>query len=95
MIKIFQGGGKGGDTFKNPSPYEQLLPLPTPCFKMFLERSLNDPHHPISNSLHCNPLSIHHPSPPPPKNFDHTILVTFFAETTILAVSSDKIINPT
>ena len=27
--------GRGGDTFKTPSPYEQLLPLPTPCFKMF------------------------------------------------------------
>ena len=50
MIKIFCGG-RGGDTFKtpSPSPYEQLLPLPTPCFEMFLERSLNDP-----------------PPPPPP-----------------------------
>ena len=28
---------------KPSSPYEQLSPLPTPCFKMFLERSLNDP----------------------------------------------------
>ena len=40
MIKIFRGG-RGGDTFK--TPYEQLLPLPTSCFKMFLERSLNPP----------------------------------------------------
>ena len=32
----------GGDTFKTPSPYEQLLLLPIPCFKMFLERSLDD-----------------------------------------------------
>ena len=42
---------------KPPPPYEQLLPLPTPCFKMFLERSLNDPtpHHPTSSILHCYP----------------------------------------
>ena len=26
------GGGQGGDTFKPPPPYDQLLPLPTPCF---------------------------------------------------------------
>ena len=33
MIKIFLGGGgRGSDTFKTPSPCEQLLPLPTPCF---------------------------------------------------------------
>ena len=25
-------GGQGGDTFKPPPPYDQLLPLPTPCF---------------------------------------------------------------
>ena len=41
-MKIFLGGGRGGDTFKMPSPYEQLLSLPTPCFK-FLKRSLNNP----------------------------------------------------
>ena len=41
---------------------EQLLPFPTPCFKMFLERSLNHPtpHHPTSSILHCYPLPIHH-----------------------------------
>ena len=65
-IKIFLGGGRGGDTFKTPSPYEQLLPLPTPCFKMFLERSLNGshPHHPTSSIFHCYPLPIHHPYSP-------------------------------
>ena len=31
MIKIFRGG-RGGDTSKPLPPYEQLLPLPTPCF---------------------------------------------------------------
>ena len=66
MIKTFQGGGRGGDIFKTPSLYKQLLPLSTPCFKMFLERSLNDPHHPTSSIFHSYPL------PPPPKNFDHT-----------------------
>ena len=53
MIKIFRGGGggRGGDTFKTPSPYEQVLPLPTPCFKMVLERSLNDPTTPLQTSF--------------------------------------------
>ena len=56
----------------SPSPYKQLLPLTHPCFKMFLERSLNDPSlHPTSSIPHCYPLPIHHPFPPP-KNFDHT-----------------------
>ena len=66
MIKIFRGC-RGSDTFKTPSPYEQLLPLPTPCFKTFLERPFNDPptpHHPTSSILHCYPLPIHHPFPP-------------------------------
>ena len=72
MIKIFWGG-RGDDTFETPSPYEQLLPLPTPCFKMFLEDPLMTPtpHHPTSSIFHCYPYPIHHPSPPP-KNFDHT-----------------------
>ena len=55
---------------KTPPSYKQLLPLPTPVFKMFLERSLNDPHHPTSSIFHCYPLPIHHSFPP--KNFDHT-----------------------
>ena len=53
---------------KPPSPYEQRLPLLTPCFKMFLERSLNDPHHPTSSTFHCYPPSPSTtPSPPPLK----------------------------
>ena len=72
MIKTFQGG-RGDDTFKTPSPYEQLLPLPTTCFKMFWKDSLMIPHHPTSSIFHCYPLPIHHPyPPPPPTNFDHT-----------------------
>ena len=58
---------------KPQSPYEQLLPLPTPCFKMFLKRSLMTPtpHHPTSSIVHCYPPSPF-TTPPPPKNFDHT-----------------------
>ena len=62
MIKIFWGGG-----VVTPS---KPLPFTHPCFKMFLERSLNDPHHPTSSTFHCYPLTIHHP----PKNLDHTLL---------------------
>ena len=50
-------------TFKTPSPYEQLLPLPTTCFKMFWKGSLMIPHHPTLSIFHCYPLPIHHPSP--------------------------------
>ena len=72
MIKIFWGAGVVTPS-KPPHPYEQLLPLPTPYFKMFLERSLNDPHpqNQTSSTFHCYPLPIHHPFPP--KNFDHTL----------------------
>ena len=66
MIKIFRGAGMVTPS-KPPPPYEQLLPLPTPCFKMFLERSLNDPPPP-----HFKHLSLLPPSPSTPKNFDHT-----------------------
>ena len=55
-LKSFFWGGAGVVTPSNPPPpYEQLLPLPSPCFKMFLETSLNDPtpHHPTSSILHC------------------------------------------
>ena len=71
MIKIFLGG-QGWWHLQNPiPPYEQLLPLPTPCFKMFLERSLNDPHPPPPHFKH---LSLLPPSPSttpsPPKKFN-------------------------
>ena len=36
---------------------------------MFLERPLNDPHHPTSSIFHWYPLPIHHSFPPPNKNF--------------------------
>ena len=44
-------------TFKTPSPNEQLLSLPTPCFEMFFERSLNDPPLP---PLHFKHLCLRH-----------------------------------
>ena len=74
MIKIFWGAWVV-TLSKPPPPYEQLLPLPTPCFKMFLERSLNDPPPPttpLQASFTATPHPIHHSFPPPPKNFDHT-----------------------
>ena len=71
MIKIFRGCS-GGDTFKTHSPYEQLLPLPTPGFKLFLERFLNDPPHPttplqasFTATLSPSPSPSTSPSPPP------------------------------
>ena len=59
-VRLKFSGGKGDDKFKTPlpppppPPYEQHLPLPTSCLKMFLERSLNDlhPHHPTSSIFH-------------------------------------------
>ena len=57
---------------KPPPLYEQLLPLPTPCLKMFWKdpSMAPHPHHPTSSTFHCYPLPIHHPFPP--KSFDHT-----------------------
>ena len=68
------GGGRGGDTFKTSSPYEQLLPLPTPYFKMFLERSLNDPP-PLTTPLQASFTATPSPSitPSPLKNVNHTL----------------------
>ena len=65
-IKIFRGGAGVVTPSKPPPPYEQLLSLPTPYFKMFLERSLNDPHTPLQAPFTATPLPIHHPFPPPP-----------------------------
>ena len=55
--------GRGGDTLKpGPTSYEQFLPLPTPCFKMFLERSLNDP--PPPHFKHLSLLTFSYPKYP-------------------------------
>ena len=64
-------GGRG-HTFKTSHlPYEQLFPLPTPCFEMFLEKSLNDPHPlprpPPPHFKHFSLLSPPHSPPLPPK----------------------------
>ena len=71
MIKIFWGPVVVIPSKPLP-PMNNFCFYPPPCFKMFLERSLNDPHHPTSSIFHCYPLPIYHPFPPPPKNFDHT-----------------------
>ena len=71
MIKIFRGAGVV-TAFKTPSPYEQLLPLFTPCFKMLLERFLNDPP-PPPHFKHLSLLPPPHPPPLPLKNFNHTL----------------------
>ena len=49
-----------------------ILSLPTPSFKMLLERFLNDPysHHLTSSTSRCYPPPP--PPPPPNKNFDRT-----------------------
>ena len=78
MIRIFRGAVVVTPS-KPPPPYKQLLPLPTPCFKMFLERSLNDPPPP-----HFKHLSLLPPSPSttpfPPKNFDYTPCSSLFLQ---------------
>ena len=51
---------------KPSPPYEQLLPLPTPYFKMFLERSFNDPPPPPPHFNHLSLLPPPHPPPLPP-----------------------------
>ena len=78
MIKIFRRG-RGDDTFKSPSPYEQLLPLPTPCFKMFLERSLNDPPPPPTHFKHLSLLPLSPSTTPPPLKIliIHVLVLTF------------------
>ena len=64
MIKIFWGGAGVVTPLKSPSSYEQLLPLPTPCFNIFLERCLNDPPPPHFKNLSLQPPS---PSTIPPQ----------------------------
>ena len=66
MIKIFQGG-RGGDTFKTPSPpMNNFCLYPPPILRCFWKDPLMTPtpHHPTSSTFHCYPLPIHHPSPP-------------------------------
>ena len=72
MIKIFRGAGVVTPS-KPPPPYEQLLPLTTPCFKMFLERSLKTPHSPTTPpQAPFTATPSQSTTPPPPKNFDRT-----------------------
>ena len=70
----FSGGGKGGDTFKTPSPLRTTFAFTHPCFKMFSERSLNDPPPPLPQLKHLSLLPFSPPTTPPwPKNFNHTL----------------------
>ena len=62
-IKIFWEAGVVTPS-KPSSPYEQLSPLLTPCFKMFLERSLNDT--PPPHFKHLSLLPPPHLPPLPP-----------------------------
>ena len=82
MIKIFWGA-RGGDTFKPPPSYEQVLLLPTSVLRCFWKDPLMTPtpHPPTSSILHCYPPPhppphsppLPLPPPPPLKNFDHTL----------------------
>ena len=65
MIKIFRGG-RDGDTFKTPFPLRIAFALPTPCFKTFLERSLNDLHPPPPHFKHPSLLPPSPSTTPPP-----------------------------
>ena len=97
MTKIFQGGGGGGQGWwtpsKHPSPYEQLLLLSTPCFNMFLERSLMNP------SPHFKHLSLLPPSPsttpsPPNKNVARTLRCSAFHGVYNMSVVSVMFLYP-
>ena len=66
MIKIFPGGGRGGDIFRPPPPYEQLLPLPTPVLRCFWKDPLMTPTTPLQASFTGTPSPYTTPSPPPP-----------------------------
>ena len=62
MIQIFRGAGLVTPS-KPPPPTNNFCLHPPPAVKMFLERSLNDPHHSTLSIFHCYPLPIHTPFP--------------------------------
>ena len=74
IIKIFQGGDPGDDTFKPPPPYKQLLPLPTPCFEVFWRDSLMTPipTTPLQASVFTATPSTSTMAFPHPQKNDHT-----------------------
>ena len=59
-IKIL--GGRGGDTFKTPSPYKQLLPLSTPVLRCFWKDPLMT-YHPPTTPLQASFTATPSPSP--------------------------------
>ena len=63
MIKIFRGESKGCDTFKIPSPYEQLLPLPTLVLRYFKKDPLMTPTTTLQalfTATHCYHKNLNH-----------------------------------
>ena len=44
-------GGRGGNTFKTPSPYKQLRIYPLAVLRSLLKDPLMNPHHPTSSIL--------------------------------------------
>ena len=64
MIKIFRGG-RGGDTFKTPSPpTDHFCLYPPPVSKCFWKDPLMTPYRPTSSTFHRYPPP--HPPPLPP-----------------------------
>ena len=92
----FPGGAGVVRPSKPPPPYQQLSPLPTLCFRMFLERSLNDPHPlstPLQASFTATPFPIHHPFFPH-KNVDHTLRCSALVVFKNMSVVSDMFLYP-
>ena len=87
MIKIFRAAGVVTPS-KSPPLYEQLLPLPTPCFKMFLERSLYDPPTtPLQASFTTTPSPS---TTSPPKNLIIHLTATLLNNSVELSSNLDK-----
>ena len=76
-IKIFRGGGRGGDTFKTLSPpLNNFCLYPPPILRNFWKDPLMTPHHPTSSIFHCYPPHpIHHPFPPLKILIKHLLLL--------------------
>ena len=78
IIKLFRGAG----VVTPPSPPRTTFAFTHLPFKMFLERSLNDPHphHPTSSIFHCYPP----PHPPPLPSPPQKILIIHLDSCTVM-----------
>ena len=74
---------------KPPLPTNNFCLYPSPVLRCFLERSLNDPHHPTSSIFHCYPLPIHQPFPHS-ENFNHTHTVSRMAPRKSIKCNTNK-----